>query len=176
MQEEDKDTIPKKEKPTEPKIANSIFRALMAFQQECQTIDKTESGYGYNYADLANIIESIKPILKKYNLGFYQAINGDILKTVVFYLTTGETIESETNMFLDKLEYELVVKYQKDNAGVPHKLETYAIRGFEGMNRPQAIGACITYFKRYALSSLLGIVTDKDTDANPTPITNARPR
>ena len=35
----------------------------------------------------------------------------------------------------------------------------------KGMNEYQVLGSAITYIRRYALSSLLGIVTDKDTDA-----------
>ena len=34
------------------------------------------------------------------------------------------------------------------------------------MNDFQVLGSAITYIKRYALSSLLGLVTDKDTDAS----------
>jgi hypothetical protein len=34
------------------------------------------------------------------------------------------------------------------------------------MNDYQSFGSGITYYRRYALSSALGIVTDKDTDAS----------
>ena len=34
------------------------------------------------------------------------------------------------------------------------------------MNDFQVYGSAITYFRRYALSSILGIVTDKDIDAH----------
>ena len=33
------------------------------------------------------------------------------------------------------------------------------------MNDYQSFGSGVTYFRRYALSSALGLVTDKDTDA-----------
>jgi hypothetical protein len=33
------------------------------------------------------------------------------------------------------------------------------------MNEYQSYGSGVTYFRRYALSSMLGLVTDKDTDA-----------
>ena len=33
------------------------------------------------------------------------------------------------------------------------------------MNEFQVLGSAITYIRRYALSSMLGLVTDKDTDA-----------
>ena len=34
------------------------------------------------------------------------------------------------------------------------------------MNIYQSYGSALTYFRRYTLSSALGIVTDKDTDAS----------
>jgi hypothetical protein len=33
-----------------------------------------------------------------------------------------------------------------------------------GMNASQSVGASITYFRRYTLSAILGLVTDEDTD------------
>jgi hypothetical protein len=35
----------------------------------------------------------------------------------------------------------------------------------KGMNDYQSFGSGITYYRRYCLSTILGIVTDKDTDA-----------
>lgn len=148
--------------------SKKLFAALAAFQVECPVIEKSESGYGYKYADLAGIMEEIKKYLPKYKLGFYQAINGDSLKTVIFHTETGETIKSDTPMYLDKLEYELTPKVIKNKDETLTKTEVVVIRGFEGMNRTQAMGSVITYVRRYALSSMLGLVTDKDTDANPT--------
>lgn len=144
-----------------------LLHSLAAFQMECPVIEKSESGYGYKYADLAGIMDEIKKYLPKYKLGFYQAINDDYLKTVIFHTETGETIESDTPMFLDQLNYELTPKMVKNQDGTMTKVETMVIRGFEGMNRTQAMGSVITYIRRYALSSVLGLVTDKDTDANP---------
>jgi len=36
----------------------------------------------------------------------------------------------------------------------------------KGMNDYQGFGSGVTYYRRYALSSALGLVTDKDTDAS----------
>lgn len=138
----------------------NIYKALADFQQEVPVITKETQGYGYTYADLPKILEVINPLLKKYGLGFYQAINGTKIKTVVFHAESAEQIESETDMPFDSLVYEEITK--KDKQGVEYKV--MAIKGFEGMNRAQAIGSLITYFRRYALSSMLGLVTDKDTD------------
>ena len=118
----------------------NIYKALADFQQEVPVILKDTPGYGYNYADLPAIFGSINPLMKKYGLGFYQAVNGTQIKTVVFHTESEEAIESNTD--------------------IPQGVQLKAMNDF------QVLGSAITYIKRYALSSLLGLVTDKDTDAS----------
>jgi hypothetical protein len=117
----------------------SLFKSLAAFQQEVPVIHKETKGYGYSYADLPTIFDKINPLLQKHNLGFTQPIMGNCVKTIVFHTETGETIES-------------VIEIPQ---GVLLK----------GMNEFQVMGSAISYLRRYCLSSVLGIVTDKDTDA-----------
>lgn len=116
----------------------NIYKALASFQQEVPVIHKATSGYNYSYADLPTIFEVINPLLKEHGLGFYQAVNGTNIKTVVFHVESGETIESET--------------------AIPQGVQ------MNKMNDFQVLGSAITYIRRYALSSMLGLVTDKDTD------------
>jgi hypothetical protein len=133
---------------------NNIYKALADFQQEVPVIVKEVSGYGYKYADLPAIFEIINPLLKKNGLGFTQLITGTKIKTTLFHIESGEVLESETDMPVDSLVYETNEKGKS------------VIKGFEGMNKAQAFGSLITYFRRYALSSMLGIITDKDTDGS----------
>ena len=58
---------------------------------------------------------------------------------MIFHVETGESIESQTI--------------------IPQVT-------LKGMNDYQSFGSGVTYFRRYALSSALGLVTDKDTDAS----------
>ena len=117
----------------------NLFKALADFQQEVPVIHKATQGYGYSYADLPKVFEVINPLLKKHGLGFTQLVgNGDI-KTVVFHIQSGEQVETTTN--------------------IPQGVQ------LKGMNEFQVLGSAITYIRRYALSSMLGLVTDKDTDA-----------
>lgn len=140
----------------------NIYKALAGFQQEIPTLIKDTSGYGYKYTDLPAIFEQVNPLLKKYGLGFTQPLNGNKIKTILFHCESGETIESETDLPIETLIYEDVTK--PNSKGI---LEAKSvIKGFEGMNKAQAIGSLITYFRRYSLSSLLGLVTDKDTDGS----------
>jgi hypothetical protein len=116
-----------------------LFKSLAEFQQEVPTIHKATQGYGYTYADLPKIFEVINPLLKKHGLGFTQLIHGTDLITIIFHVESGETLESKTC--------------------IPQNV------ALKGMNDFQVLGSAITYLRRYALSSALGLVTDKDTDA-----------
>lgn len=117
-----------------------LFKNLAAFQQECPVIHKGTKGFNYTYADLSQILTVINPLLKKHNLGFTQLIMEDKIKTILFETKNGEFIES----FIS----------------IPQNVK------LNKMNEFQVLGSAITYLRRYALSSILGIVTDKDTDAS----------
>jgi hypothetical protein len=120
-----------------------LLKSLAAFQQEVKVIHKATQGYGYSYSDLPKIFSEINPLLQKHGLGFTQLINTkegvNYLATAVFHVESGEQIES--------------------NCMIPYVQ-------LKGMNDFQSFGSGVTYFRRYCLSSMLGLVTDKDTDAS----------
>lgn len=118
----------------------NIYKAIADFQQEVPVILKETQGYGYSYADLPTIFEVINPLLKKHGLGFTQVINGTDLDTTIFHLESGEELKSST--------------------AIPQGVS------LKGMNDFQVLGSAITYLRRYAISSMLGLVTDKDNDAS----------
>ena len=117
----------------------NIYKALADFQQEVPPIHKGTQGFGYSYADLSAIFKVINPLMKKHKLGFTQLLNGEDLKTVIFHVTSGESIESTVHIQQD-------VQLAK-------------------MNTFQVLGSAITYYRRYSLSAALGLITDKDIDA-----------
>ena len=118
----------------------NLFKSLANFQQEVPVIIKNSQGYGYQFADLPKIFEVINPLLKKHGLGFTQLIEEQSIITVLFHVESGERLDSKTII----------------PQGVTLK----------GMNDFQVLGSAITYIRRYALSSALGLVTDSDPDAN----------
>ena len=121
----------------------NLFKSLAEFQQEVKVIHKATQGYGYSYTDLPKIFSEINPLMKKHGLGFTQLINTNeghnYLVTILFHVESGEVLESSTLVPIVQLK---------------------------GMNEYQCFGSGITYFRRYCLSSILGLVTDKDTDAS----------
>jgi len=118
----------------------NLLKALAEFQQSVPVIHKGTQGYGYSYANLATIFEIINPILKANKLGFTQLVGDNNIKTIIFHYESGEQLETTTT--------------------IPQGTN------LKGMNDFQTLGSAITYIRRYALSSALGLITDKDTDAH----------
>lgn len=121
-----------------PKLVH-IYKALANFQQECPIIHKGTQGHNYTYADLPAILEVINPLLKKHGMGFTQLLTESGLKTIIFHVESGQSIEGTV------------------------EIPQVTLRN---MNEFQSYGSGITYYRRYALASALGLVTDKDTDAS----------
>tara|TARA_B100000214_G_scaffold272029_1_gene202288 strand:+ start:1116 stop:1724 length:609 start_codon:yes stop_codon:yes gene_type:complete len=122
----------------------NYYKALAGFQQECPVLLKQSDGFNYKYIDLPKIIHTINPLMKKHGLGFTQKLGTNketqqpCLTTTIFHIESGE---SDT-----------------DTVDIP-------IVEIKSQNLYQSLGSGTTYFRRYALSSQLGIVSDKDIDA-----------
>ena len=129
----------------------NLLKAIAAFQQDCPVILKDTSGYGYKYADLTQIDSIIKPLLAKHGISYVQPLQGQNIQTILFHIETVEQIES-----LCVIPFESIKYIEKNGKNI--------IIGFEGMNTAQAYGSLITYFRRYTIASMLGLITDKDTD------------
>jgi len=117
----------------------NLYKALFQFQQDCPVIKKNTKGYNYLYADLPAVVEAIKPVLKKCGLGYTQVMNDKSLVTMLFHVESGETMQSSFILPETPLQ---------------------------GMNIYQSLGAGITYFRRYELCCILGVIGDDDKDAN----------
>ena len=122
----------------------NYYKALAGFQQECPVLLKENDGFNYKYIDLPKIIHTINPLMKKYGLGFTQKLGTNketqqpCLTTTIFHVESGE--------------------FDTDTVDIP-------IVEMKSQNIYQSLGSGTTYFRRYALSCQLGIVSDKDLDA-----------
>lgn len=122
----------------------NYYKALAGFQQECPVLLKETEGYGYKYVDLTKIIHSINPLMQKHGLGFTQKLGTNketgqsCLTTTIFHVPSGGADSSTVDIPLVEMK---------------------------GQNLYQAFGSGTTYFRRYQISSQLGIISDKDVDA-----------
>lgn len=117
-----------------------IYKKLAEAQRELPTLPKDRAGFGYKYTDFGTVLTTVRPILARHGLGYYQAVTTadgkPALKTVIFS-ATGDMIEA-TALLPD-------VELAKGNAA-------------------QKMGAAITYMRRYCLCAMLGLSSDEDTD------------
>lgn len=116
---------------------DKIGPALVGAIAEIPSIEKNAQAYGYKYATLDDILTVVRPILKKHGLAIIQPLDGDDLITMLMH---------------------------KSGQHITHTASIASMSGSKQMNELQAIGAAITYMRRYALSSILCISTDEDTD------------
>lgn len=123
-----------------------LAAALVAFQAAAPTIYKnrtalipTKSGgsYSYKYADLTDIWDSIRPALTAQGLAVTQALTGGGQGVMGIRTTVWHTSGQNIS---DTVELAINAR------------------------TPQEVGSQVTYFKRYALSALLGLVTEDDDD------------
>jgi hypothetical protein len=131
--------------PDLAKLADALCKAQSAFPtvtkgKTAEVVgENKKSGqavrYSYAYADLADIIEAIRPALAANGLSYVQPIvqsNGDLRLVTRLLHTSGQWIESV------------------------YPLESY--------DKPQEMGSAITYARRYALTALIGVAAEEDDD------------
>lgn len=123
---------------------NDLILALSKAQGEFDSVDKTKDGYGYKYAELGACIEACKPVLAKNQLSVIQTLGtneqGQSVLTTMLAHSSGQWL-SDTALLVEAV-----------------------LSGNAGKNPVQCLGASITYMRRYAYASILGLA-QVDTDA-----------
>lgn len=116
----------------------NLAKALLSFQGKMQVIKKDSSNpfFKSKYASLNTILENIQAPLTEAGLAFSQLPSGTNGLTTIL-------IHAESGEYL---------------------METYNMN--PSKNDPQGQGSAITYQRRYAIGSILGLNIDEDDDAN----------
>ena len=103
---------------------------------------KTGGSYEFSYTDLDGIFEAIKQVYRENKIAVIQ--------------------EAKT-MIIDGMQFVTVETLLLHESGEWVKSEPLKAPASQSM---QDMGGHITYMKRYSLSAMLGIATEKDDDAN----------
>ncbi len=130
---------------------NTLLKSLTMAQSQYPTLPKDKKGYGYNYTDLDTVITTIKPIFEKNKLGFIQSLT---------------TLENGKNGITTRI-FSVEGEWIEDTIALPDV-------AMAKTNAAQNLGASITYMRRYALCSMLGISSDEDVDATTTTETQSK--
>lgn len=91
-------TTPKSPKPPKAPVAHNVYEGLLYFQKERVTIPRNGVGKSnsstYKYATLDDTINTVRPLIEKYGLGFTQLLDGENLVTELFHAESGTKITS----------------------------------------------------------------------------------
>jgi hypothetical protein len=130
------------------KQTGKLADALAKAQAEFKSVNKSKTGkvkgttkdgrpyeYEYKYADISDILEMAMPALAKHGIAFSQPLRREGDK---LYVVTRLQLGDE---FLE-------------DAGLPVPTQV----------KPQELGMYLTYYRRYGVSTFLGIAADEDTD------------
>jgi hypothetical protein len=122
----------------------NISEALVSAQAEMPAVkfNKVNPFLKNKYADLGAIIETAQPVLAKHGLAVSQLCT-----------TEGESIGVETMLMHKSGEW---ISSRMD---IPLGEE-------RGKSTAQVAGSIVTYIRRYALASILGMYADEDGDGN----------
>lgn len=120
--------------------AKTLAEALLAFQSDAPALQKNAINphFKNRYISLDSLMDQILPVLNKHGIVLVQApsvLNGEASLTTTL-------LHASTG---EKIEDTMFLTLERDN--------------------PQGQGSAITYARRYALMSFLGLVADEDDDA-----------
>lgn len=118
--------------------AKNIAQAIAAFQADLPAIDLdgTNPHFKSKYATLSNVTKKVLPALAKNGLSF----------------TTGSFVDNGTLILDAHLLHE---------SGESRSMQFPITEA-----NPQKVGSAVTYYRRYALAALTGVVADEDDDGN----------
>lgn len=126
-------------------MSAKIMAALVAAQGDLSNPIKAKKAntgtYSYTYADLAGVLDHVRPVLAKHSLGLVQDVEvseGRVGITTTLIHSSGESL-----------------RFGPLAASAPVDM--------------QKLGSAITYARRYALVAALGIAADEDDDAASVP-------
>jgi len=116
--------------------------------REAKIPTKTGNSYAYKYADLADALQMVRPILARHNLAVMQNAS-----------TSGDDVLITTTIIHESGEY-----------------VTFAPLALGQGRTAQEAGSAITYGRRYHLLACLGLAADDDDGATAAPRTENKPQ
>ena len=123
----------------EKNIGTEILESISDFQEKCPVIHKESKSFTAKYVGLTKVDSIVKPLLRDNGLIYTQFLTDNSVNTTIWHVETGQYISAS--------------------------FEIPSVQAPKGMNGYQNIGSGITYIRRYALCSALGVIADEDKDA-----------
>lgn len=123
------------------------MQELIAIQAELKAPKSQTNNFGhYNYRSCEDILEAVKPLLKKYNCELILSDEVVMVGTRIYVKATAEIHSKSDNRKVTAYAREAETK--------------------KGMDDSQITGAASSYARKYALNGLFLIDDNKDSDTN----------
>lgn len=127
-----------------------IYEKLAKIQQELKVGKNQRNNFGgYNFRNCSDILEAVKPLLKKYNCLILLSDNITMVGESNYVTATATIIDCDDNNQMI---------YNQASAREPESLK--------GQSPAQITGGSSSYARKYALSGLLAIDDSKDDPDN----------
>lgn len=122
-----------------------LAKALSNIQGEIEDIKRDKKGYGYNYGDLSQCLQILRPLLKKNNMAVIQSPGAiiQIPESKEYKISLSTTLLHESGEWHEE-SMEIIVTVGK------------------GMIYAQAEGSAISYARRYALLATFAMGAEDD--------------
>lgn len=152
-------------------MKDSIYKKLMCVQQELNAPKGQYNKFGkYSYRKAEDIIDAVKPILKKYDLGLLLSdeTRQEPFRTKTVTITSNVQEKMDKSAHISKEEDVAVIVatatiYDADGNTIAVKAEA-GVEKAGGMQLPQSYGSASSYARKYAMSGLFAIDDEKDSD------------
>lgn len=139
----------------------SIYSKLTAIQNELKAPKNQYNSFGkYNYRNCEDILEAVKPILKKNACALHVEDSIECIGERFYVKATAYLYDCETGEYINSTAYAREEEAKK------------------GMDASQVTGATSSYARKYCLNGLLLIDDTKDADSmdNTTPAAKPAPK
>lgn len=128
-------------------LVTAFAKALSEFKPLKKTARNPH--FSSNFCPLDEVISALTPVLIRNGLVYRQRVSGFCLETSLHHVS-GESMQMSSYPLGDG------IKYVRSKDGSPGR----------GEYDPQLLGSCITYARRYAMTTDLGVAADDDDDGN----------
>lgn len=132
---------------TSDTLPPSVWQRIANLQREAPILGKNSDGYNYRYTTLDSMWKTILPLMEKHGLA-WTCVSGMDMAGGAEDGMGGQLVETMT-----------VKVYSTDDPSDSVQ-NTYM---FPAVN-PQKVGSYETYYRRYALTKILGVVSGDDDD------------
>jgi hypothetical protein len=120
---------------------DQIAAALAAAQATIKDASKDRQGYGYKYADLANVLQIVRPALTAQGIAILQDT-----ETIADHISVATRLVHSSGQWIESEHLALLIEAKK------------------GLSAAQCAGSVVTYARRYSLAAMVGL-SQEDDDA-----------